>query len=124
MPLYAALPFYRKQFCMNVSNMAQLLSTIGSSLFFPNIATTASNIAPRLDLSIEGMRSQNWGVGVFIFMLIGVLTFSGIIYVVTFGKFAPKTMKTGEKVMVGAVIVGTLLAVIFGGIQLLSGYLF
>jgi hypothetical protein len=124
MPLYAASPFYRKQFCMNGSNMTQLLSAIGSSLFFPNIATTASSITPRLDLSIEGMRSQQWGVGVFIFMLIGVLVFSGIIYAVAFGKFAPKTMKPGEKVMFGAVILGTVVAVIFGGLQLLSGYLF
>jgi hypothetical protein len=109
---------------MNGSNLALFFNTIGSSHFFLNIATTANNITPRLDLSIEGMRSQQWGVGVFLFMLIGVLTFSGIIYVVAFGKFAPKTMKPGEKLMFGAVILGTIVAVIFGGIQLLSGYLF
>jgi hypothetical protein len=90
----------------------------------PNIALAASASSHGLDMSIEGMRSQQWGIGVFVFMLIGVLTFSGIIYAVSFGKFAPKNMKTGERVMIIAVILGTLTAVVFGGIQLLSGYLF
>ncbi len=77
-----------------------------------------------LDLSIEGMRSQQFSVGVFFFLVIGVLVFSGIIYVVAFGRFAPKTMKRGEKVMFAAIIVGTILAVVFGGMQLLTGDLF
>jgi hypothetical protein len=124
MPLNAALPFCRKS-CpqMNVSKLGQYLGAIAISELIPRVATAATS-SPKLDLSIEGMRSQQWGVGVFAFMLLGVAVFSGIIYAVAFGRFAPKTMKPGEKVMFGAVILGTLLAVIFGGIQLLSGYLF
>lgn len=79
---------------------------------------------PALDLSIEGMRSQQFSVGVFFFMLLGVGVFAGIIYVVAFGRAAPKNMKRGEKVMFGAIIAGTVLAVIFGGMQLLNGDLF
>ncbi len=109
---------------MNGSNLANALWHWGSGGLFSVLADTAGNPSPKWDLSIEGMRSQQFSVGVFFFMLIGVIVFSGIIYAVAFGKFAPKTMKRGEKVMFAAVIMGTLLAVIFGGMQLVGGDLF
>ncbi len=70
------------------------------------------------------MRSQQFSVGVFFFMLLGVFVFSAIVYSVIFGKYAPKTMRVGEKVMFGAIILGIVVAVIFGGLQMLDGYLF
>lgn len=88
------------------------------------LSVHAAALTPKVDLSIEGMRSQQFSVGVFFFMLVGVVVFSGIIYTVAFGKAAPKQMKTGEKVMFGAIIMGTVLAVVFGGVQLLAGHLF
>lgn len=106
---------------MNADYFGLLLSYFEPSGLFSVLSGAAS---PRLDLSIEGMRGQQFSVGVFFFMLLGVFVFSGIIYSVAFGRYAPKTMKTGEKVMFGAVIIGTILAVIFGGMQLLSGDLF
>lgn len=106
---------------MNADNLGPLLSHLGSSGLFSILADTAS---PKLDMSIEGMRSQQFSVGVFFFMLLGVLVFSGIIYSVAFGSHAPKTMKPGEKIMFGAIIIGTILAVVFGGMQLLTGDLF
>lgn len=83
-----------------------------------------TDISPKLDLSIEGMRSQQFSVGVFFFMLLGILVFSGIVYSVVFGKYAPKTMRMGEKIMFGAIILGIIAAIIFGALQMLSGYLF
>lgn len=83
-----------------------------------------ADTSPKLDLSIEGMRSQQFSVGVFIFMLLGILVFSGIVYSVMRGKYAPKVMRMGEKVMFGAIILGIIAAVIFGALQMLSGYLF
>ena len=80
--------------------------------------------SPKLDLSIEGMRSQQFSTGVFFFMLLGVLVFSGIVYMVMFGNHAPKKMRTGEKVMFGLIITGIVVAVIFGGLQMLGGNLF
>ncbi len=70
------------------------------------------------------MRSQQFSVAVFFFMLLGVLVFSGIVYTVIFSKLAPKEMRLGEKVMFGAIILGIIFAVIFGALQMLSGYLF
>ncbi|MDX8400361.1 MAG: hypothetical protein R8K20_08955 [Gallionellaceae bacterium] len=88
------------------------------------VALASADVTPKLDLSIEGMRSQQFSVGVFFFMLLGVFVFSAIIYSVIFGKYAPKTMRLGEKIMFGAIILGVVVAVIFGGLQMLDGYLF
>lgn len=105
---------------MNIASYGTLTAHLWSN----TLPAHAALLAPKIDLSIEGMRSQQFSVGVFVFMLIGVVVFSGIIYAVAFGKAAPKQMKTGEKVMFGAIIMGTVFAVIFGGLQLLSGQLF
>jgi hypothetical protein len=90
--------------------------------FFNVLANTA--YSPKLDLSIEGMRSQQFSTGVFFFMLLGVLVFSGIVIMVMFGNHAPKKMRTGEKVMFGMIITGIIVAVIFGGLQMLGGNLY
>ena len=90
--------------------------------FFNVLASTA--YSPKLDLSIEGMRSQQFSTGVFFFMLLGVVVFSGIVYMVMFGNHAPKKMRAGEKVMFGLIITGIIVAVIFGGLQMLGGNLY
>jgi len=106
---------------MNADLMAGLMNYLNSGVLY---AVQSGSSTPALDLSIEGMRSQQFSVGVFFFMLLGVGVFAGIIYVVAFGRAAPKSMKRGEKVMFGAIIAGTVLAVVFGGMQLLNGDLF
>ncbi len=106
---------------MNAGSFGTQVADMWSNHMF---SVYAGTMAPKVDLSIEGMRSQQFSVGVFFFMLVGVLVFSGIIYAVAFGRGAPKQMKTGEKVMFGAIILGTVCAVAFGGLQLLSGELF
>ena len=57
-------------------------------------------------------------------MMVTIMVFSAIVYFVAFGKFAPKTMRLGEKVMFGAIILGIVAAVVFAALQMLSGYLF
>jgi hypothetical protein len=96
------------------------LSTTGITILADSYAAAPQ----KLDMSIEGMRSQQFSIGVFIFMLIGVAVFAGIIYTVAFGKGAPRVMKLGEKMMFGAIITGTVLAVAFGAMQLVGGELF
>ena len=70
------------------------------------------------------MRSQQFSVGIFVFMLLTILVFSAIVYFVAFGKFAPKAMKPGEKLMFGAIILGIVAAIVFAALQMLTGYLF
>jgi len=78
----------------------------------------------RLDLSIEGMHSQRFGVGVFFLLMLGIVVFSGIILAVMRGTGKQKITRTGEKLMFGAIIFGVLAAVVFASLQMLSGVLF
>lgn len=109
---------------MNGSNFGALLHLLEPTRYFPISVSTSSGPSSGFDMSIEGMRSQQFSVGVFFFMLLGVIVFAGIIYTYAFGKSAPKNMKTGEKVMFAAIALGTLVAVAMGAVQMLSGYLF
>lgn len=109
---------------MNGSIVGTLLAHMEHGRYYLPLSVSSADVSPGLDLSIEGMRSQQFSIGVFIFMLIGVLVFAGIIYVVAFGNAAPKTMKKGERVLFGAIVLGTLFAVAMGAMQMLSGYLF
>jgi len=74
--------------------------------------------------TIEGMRGQEFSVGIFIFMLIGVLVFAAIILRFVWMARNESGLKTGEKIMFIWIIIGTIGAVIFGGLQLLQGRLF
>ncbi|MDR2195799.1 MAG: hypothetical protein LBE50_04250 [Gallionellaceae bacterium] len=98
------------------------LNRFGADKILPVLTDSASQAG--VDLSIEGMRSQQFSQGVFVFMLVTILVFAAIVYAVVFGKYAPATMRTGEKLMFGAIILGIIAAVIFGALQMLSGYLF
>jgi len=74
--------------------------------------------------TIEGMRSQEFSVGIFIFMLIGVAVFLGIVVQMVVSKKATERLKTGEKVMLVCIILGVVAAVSFGAMQLLQGRLY
>lgn len=74
--------------------------------------------------TIEGMRGQEFSVGIFIFMLTGVLVFAAIILRFVWMARKESGLKTGEKIMFLWIIIGTIVAVIFGGLQLLQGRLF
>ena len=99
-----------------------LLNSLEPNRIFSVLVNTDSSL--KLDMSIEGMRSQQFSVGVFIFMLLTIFVFVAIVYSVVFGKYAPKTMRLGEKIMFAAIILGVVVAIIFGALQMLSGYLF
>ncbi|MBI1195342.1 MAG: hypothetical protein GC138_05815 [Gammaproteobacteria bacterium] len=75
-------------------------------------------------MTIEGMKSQEYSVGIFIFMVFGVLVFLGIIgQFIWLGK-KNKTMKKGEMILLIWIILGTVGASVFGAMQLLQGRLF
>jgi len=82
------------------------------------------DVSPKLDLSIEGMRSQHFSEGVFVFMMIGVIVFSVIIGALMLRREQQKDSKRGETVMFVAIIIGVVIAVIYGALQMLGGYLF
>jgi hypothetical protein len=90
----------------------------------PAVSQISPEISPKLDLSIEGMRSQQFSEWIFVFLLISIIIFSGIVIAFMFSKNRPKEMKLGERFMFTAIIMGIVVAVIVGAVQMLGGYLF
>ena len=80
--------------------------------------------SPKLDLSIEGMRSQQFSEAVFAFLLVGIFVFSVIVVIFWFSRNRPQDARLGEKFMFGAIVGGIVVAVIFGAMQMLGGILF
>ena len=78
----------------------------------------------RLDLSIEGMHSQRFGVGVFFLLMLGIVLFAGIIVAVMRGTRARRSRAPAKSGMFGAIILGVVAAVVFASLQMLSGVLF
>lgn len=77
-----------------------------------------------IDMSIEGLRSQTFSVGIFIFLVISLIFFSIIIYYyLPKGKDNKNKLKTGEKYMFGAIICGIFIAIGMGWLQLIEGFL-
>lgn len=74
-----------------------------------------------VDLSIESLRSQQYSYYIFGFLVVSLIIFSIIIYI-----YMPKKegrLKKGEKIMVGAIVMGVVIALLFGWLQLIEGYL-
>jgi membrane protease YdiL (CAAX protease family) len=75
------------------------------------------------DTSIEGMRSQEFSVGMFYFLAFCIFVFTVIVLAFMF-KGKQKNLKTGEKVLFIWILLGVVAAVIFAATQMLDGYLF
>ncbi len=93
-------------------------------LFFPVLSLAQTESRDPDYWTIEGMRSQEFSIGIFIFMLIGVGVFLMIVYQMATTLTGNERLKTGEKVMLVCIILGVISAVSFGAMQLLQGRLF
>ena len=86
--------------------------------FLPLVAAAESERS-----GIESMRSHQWSVGIFAFLIICILVFAGIVIkFMTTGRAGG--LKTGEKALFAWIMLGVVVAVIFGALQLLQGRLF
>lgn len=88
------------------------------------ISQLSPELSPKLDLSIEGMQSQQFSVGVFVFLLIGIVVFSAIVITLMFNLSRKENLKSGERWMLAAIVIGVVVSVIIGALQMLGGYLF
>ena len=74
------------------------------------------------------MRSQQFSEGIFVFLMLGIAVFSGIVFLFgfDFGKSKEqfKKAKLGELLIFGVIILGIVAAIIMAAMQLLGGYLF
>jgi len=87
------------------------------------LPATAAESYQSFDLGIESMRSHGYSVAIFIFMMIAIAVFVGIIWSFLISTKGEK-IKRGEKVLFAMIILGVIAASIFAAVQLLDGVLF
>lgn len=74
------------------------------------------------DLSIDSMKSKEFSVGIFWFLIFSIFVFVVITFIhMLKGK---SKLKLGEKIMFIWILLGVVAAVVFGASQLLHGFLF
>jgi len=73
--------------------------------------------------TIESMRSKQYSIGIFFFMVLGIAVFSAILYNF-FLRAKSEGMRTGEKILFAWLVLGVVVALAFGAAQLLFGHLF
>ena len=77
---------------------------------------------PGFNTGIEGMDSQQWSVGIFVFLIFCILVFTVIVLkFMTTDRVA--TLKRGEKFLFAWILFGVVAAIIIGALQLLQGRL-
>lgn len=94
------------------------------SLDLPGLALSVKeNSGPfGIDTSIEGMNSQEFSVDIFYFLIASIVVFT--IFVFMFMTKGKTSLKKGEKILFAWILLGIVVAVIFGAAQMLHGYLF
>ena len=75
-----------------------------------------------IDTSIEGLKSQEVSVGIFYFLIASIIVFT--VFVFMFMLKSKTNLKKGEKILFIWILLGVVVAVIFGASQMLHGYLF
>ncbi len=72
---------------------------------------------------IEGLYSQQFSVAIFYFLVFSIVIFTVIVFAFMFGGKS-KSLKRGEKIMFIWIFIGIVVAVVFGAVQMLHGFLF
>jgi len=106
---------------LQVSNLFNQLNTEISETVYRILASTDNQYAFGIDMSIESLRAQIFSDYIFVFLILSLILFCYIIYL-----YLPKNLselKLGEKIMFISIIIGVILAVIMGYVQLIDGYL-
>ena len=108
----------------NAPTMNRILSYITLSVLSLSSFTGMIHAADEqvFDLGIESMRSQEYSIGIFIFMIVSMLVFVGVI-VLFYKKTDMSNVKTGEKVLMGMIVLGVIVSAIFAAVQMLDGFL-
>ncbi len=118
------LALYANLIIMFMTNYIESLEKITQyvTYYMLSLSAQSNNEVLGIDMSIEGLRSQKYSVGIFVFLVISLILFAIIIwmYVPKKGKDA---MKLGEKIMFGCIISGIFIAIAMGYLQLIDGFL-
>ena len=99
------------------------MSWAGSSTTFPRLVVEDVTRPLGFDMSIDGMQTQGFSVGIFVFLIIGIVVFTLIVFAfLTKSKGA--RLKSGEKYLFAWILFGVVVSIAFGASQLLFGNLF
>jgi uncharacterized membrane protein len=103
--------------------ISNLLEIIYSNVFhlMPNLLVEENKYVFGIDMSIESLRAKEFSEYIFVFLILSLILFCFIIYLYLPKKLS--SLKTGEKIMFGALVFGVFAAIIIGYIQLIEGYL-
>ena len=75
-----------------------------------------------IDMSIESMSTQNFSTGMFYFLIFAIVVFLVIAFMFMFKGKAQK-LKTGEKILFVWILIGVVVAIVFGAVQMIHGFL-
>jgi len=106
---------------LQLSNLFSQLNTGINESVFRILASNDNQYVFGIDMSIDSLRSQAYSDYIFVFLILSLILFCYIIYL-----YLPKNLgdlKLGEKIMFISIIIGVILAVIIGYVQLIDGYL-
>jgi len=99
------------------------LSGLIAGMLLPSLVYAAANDGQTFDLGIESMRSHGYSVGIFVFLMVSIVVFLGIL-IAFWRNSKGASIKKGEKVLLGMIVVGVFVAIAFAAAQLLDGFLF
>ena len=103
--------------------MQNILNWNSSSAASPRVVVADIQRPFGYDLSIDGMSTHGFSVGIFVFLIIGIIVFTLIVF--TFlTKSKGAQIKSGEKYLFAWILFGVVVSVAFGASQLLFGNLF
>ena len=103
--------------------MQNLINWISSNTAFPRFLIADAERPLGFDMSIDGMQTQGFSVGIFAFLIVGIIVFTLIVFAfLTKSKGA--RLKTGEKYLFAWILFGVVVSIMFGASQLLFGNLF
>ncbi len=103
--------------------LSQLLGWLTGGVLPVLVEVAQNTTVLGIDLSIESLRSRKFSIGIFVFLVISLIIFAYIIWVYWPKRGKEEALKRGEKIMFGAIIMGLFIAVAFGWLQLIEGYL-
>lgn len=103
--------------------MQNLLNWLSSCAACPRFLVADTQRPFGFDMSIDGMQTQGFSIGIFVFLMIGIIVFTLIVFAfLTKSKGA--RLKTGEKYLFAWILFGVVVSIVFGANQLLFGNLF
>jgi len=103
-----------------------VIDFLGSSIWeiiVPLVTSVDGKVISDFDSSIESINSQEFSVGIFYFLIASIFVFTIFVFMYMFQDKASK-LKKGEKILFTWILLGVVVAIIFGASQLLHGYLF